>query len=77
MYFLKLVCGISYPYVYKTQREVQIFTSYSDIWSHCFENLYGLMVYFTTFCSIFNIFTYSNDWGGGAMWWKHTHLLIQ
>ena len=50
----------------KTQREVQIFTSYIHIYDHmAFANFYGLMVYFTTFCTIFNILSYSNDWGGG------------
>ena len=50
----------------KTQREVQFLPSYSHIYDHiAFANFYGLMVYFTTFCIIFNIFTYSNDLGGG------------
>ena len=36
------------------------------IYDHmAFANFYGLMVYFTTFCTIFNILSYSNDWGGG------------
>ena len=66
MYFLKLACGMFYPTVYKTQQEVQFFTSYTDIYDHiAFANFYGLMVYFTTFCSIFNILSHSNDWGGG------------
>ena len=61
MYFHKFACGINYP----------IFTKLLHIYNHIdhidFENFYGLMVYFTTFCEIFNIFTYSNDWGGGVI----------
>ena len=50
----------------ETQREVPFLPSYSIYMiTLIFENFYGLMVYFTTFCEIFNIFTYSNDWGGG------------
>ena len=52
----------------ETQREVP-FLPFLPLLLHIhdhidFENFYGLMVYFTTFCEIFNIFTYSNDWGG-------------
>ena len=51
MYFLKLACGINYPNVYKNTTRGTIFTSYSDIYDRIvFENFYGLMVYFTTFC---------------------------
>ena len=68
MYFHKLACGIYYPNVYKNTTRGTISTSYTHIYDHiAFENFYGLMVYFTTFCTIFNIFTYSNDWGGGGL----------
>ena len=39
-----------YPYVYKNTTRGTNFTSYSDLYDHiAFLNLYGLMVYFTTF----------------------------
>ena len=56
MYFHKLACGIYYPNVYKNTTRGTIFTSYIRIYDHiAFANFYGLMVYFTTFCTIFNI----------------------
>ena len=68
MYFHKLACGINYPIVYRNTTRGTIFTKLLHIYDHIdFENFYGLMVYFTTFCEIFNIFTYSNDWGGGGL----------
>ena len=67
MYFHKLACGIYYPFVYKNTTRGTIFTSSTRIYNHmAFPNFYGLMVYFTTFCSIFNILSYSNDGGGGG-----------
>ena len=37
--------------MYKNTTRGTIFTSYSDIYDRIvFENFYGLMVYFTTFC---------------------------
>ena len=65
MYFHKLACGIFYPNVYiNTTRGTNFYQLH--IYDHiAFANFYGLMVYFTTFFTIFNIFTYSNDWGGG------------
>ena len=68
MYFLKLACGINYPNVYINTTRGTNFTSYIRLYDHiAFPNFYGLMVYFTTFCTILNILLYSNDWGG-AMW---------
>ena len=69
MYFLKTRLWYVIIQLYiKTQREVQIFTSIIHMYDHIvFANFYGFRVYFTTFCSIFNILSYSNDWGGD-MW---------
>ena len=51
MSFHKLACGLIIKLYIDTQREVQFFTSLLQILrSLCFENFYGLMVYFTTFC---------------------------
>ena len=67
MSFHKLACGTNYLIVYRHTMRGTIFTSLIQIVrSLCFANFYGLMVYFTTFGSIVNIFTYSNDWGGGG-----------
>ena len=65
LFINSLVVLIIHLYI-ETQREVPFLPFLLHIYDHIdFENFYGLMVYFTTFCEIFNIFTYSNDWGGG------------
>ena len=70
MYFHKLACGINYPIVYRNTTRGTIFTSYTHIYDHiAFANFYGLMVYFTTFCTIFIILhIVMIGGGGGAMW---------
>ena len=71
MYFHKLACGINYPFVYRNTTRGTIFTKLLNIYDHFvvfFENFYGLMVYFTTFCEIFNILHIVMIGGGGAMW---------
>ena len=56
MSFHKLACGTNYLIVYRHTTRGTIFTSLLQlVRSLCFENLYGLVVYFTTFGTIFNI----------------------
>ena len=50
----------------ETQREVPFLPFLIHIHDHIdFENFYGLMVYFTTFCEIFNILHIVMIGGGG------------
>ena len=68
MYFHKLACGINYPIVYRNTTRGTTFYQFLQKYDHiAFANLYGLMVYFTTFCIIFNILHIVMI-GGGAMW---------
>ena len=67
MSFHKLDCGLIIKLYIDTQREVPFLPSYSIYMiTLIFENFYGLMVYFTTFCKIFNILHIVMIGGGGG-----------